>query len=680
MPRRPVEIDDVLRIRFPETPALSPDGQRVAFALTRLDHNANELRGNLWMVPTAGGEPMPFTADEARDTTPVWSPDGRWVAFLSDRGGRRRGRKRAAMQVWVMPSDGGEARQLTFFAAGVGQPAWSPDSRLLAFVTRGTLERPEAHGEDEEPIVREVRRPKYKFDAVGFYEGYAHIWTVPATGGAKAGDVSAGLRRLTEGEYDHDSPAWLPGGHEVVFAANRTPEADFSFVRDLWSVDARTGALRQITHNNGPCLSPVPSPDGRWIGFVGHDFHATSATNAGIWIVPSSGGAASNLTAAFDRSVGNWVGSDARLVPMFPTLAWTPDGRALVFFATDRGSTHLYRVGVAERSVHQLTDGEEVIADLCGAGGTVVYQRMTPTSLDELWMLQASGEPRRLVAFNDDLLAELEIRSPQRFSYTGVDGWPMDGWFLTPPEFETGKRYPAILRIHGGPHSAYGDTFNHYVHLLAAHGYVVIWTNPRGSQGYGEAFTKAVVTDWGGKDSADILMGLDHIIAHGFIDPQRVAVTGGSYGGFMTNWLITHTDRFRSAVTEVCVSNLHSFYGTSDIGATWGEVEWGATPWGDAERLLKHSPLAYVKNVTTPVLIIANEADHRCPIEQSEQFYMALRKLGKEAEFLRFLDSSHQMSSNGRPKPRVERLRRLVAWFDRYLQPAAVPAASVPGD
>jgi dipeptidyl aminopeptidase/acylaminoacyl peptidase len=214
------------------------------------------------------------------------------------------------------------------------------------------------------------------------------------------------------------------------------------------------------------------------------------------------------------------------------------------------------------------------------------------------------------------------------------------------------------------------------VALLAALGYVVVWTNPRGSGGYGEAFTKAVVEDWGVKDRQDILMGLDHAIAQGFIDPERVAVTGGSYGGFMTNTLIGLTNRFRCAITEVCVSNLHSFFGTSDIGATWGEVEWGGTPWDDTEKLLKHSPIMNVKHVSTPVLITANEADHRCPVEQSEQFFTALRKLGKDAEFLRFQGESHTMGSNGRPKPRIERLKRLTAWFGRHLQPRRAQPAS----
>lgn len=688
MTRRPVEIDDLLKIRFPHDAALSPDGRRVVVALARLDHDANEWRGHLWMIPTDGGTPQPFTADEARDASPVWSPDGRWIAFLSNRGGKRRGRKKPVMQLWVMPADGGEARQLTFFAAGVSQPAWSPDGRSLAFVTRGTPERLETDAEDEELIVREITRPRYKFDAMGFLEGYAHIWMIAAPGAAPIAGAGAGAGaattggdpaarpqpvRLTDGDYDHDAPTWLPGGREIVFLANRTPEADlaFMFARDLWAVDAETRALRQITRNTWPTVSPVPSPDGRWIAFVGHDFHATSATNFGIWVVASDGGEPTNLTADFDRSVGSAVGSDCRLVPMVPTPAWTPDGSAITFFATDRGNTHLYRVDMADRAVRQLTDGPEVVADLDAAAGMVVYQRMGSTTLDELWLLPPSGEPRRLAGFNDDLLAELEIREPQHFTYAGADGWPMDGWYLTPPGFDPSKTYPAVLRIHGGPHAAYGDVFTHYVHLLASRGYVVVWTNPRGSGGYGEAFTKAVIGDWGGADSQDILAGLDHVIGMGFIAPDRVAVTGGSYGGFMTNWLIGHTPRFRCAVTEVCVSNLLSFYGTSDIGATWGEFEWEADPWSDPARLLARSPVTYAPHVTTPVLIVANEADHRCPVEQSEQYFMALRKHGKEAIFLRFQGESHQMGSNGRPKPRIERLRRLVAWFDRYLRPEA---------
>jgi dipeptidyl aminopeptidase/acylaminoacyl peptidase len=669
MERRPIDIDDLLRIRFPHDAAIAPDGSRVVYAVARLDYDANEFRGQLWMVPTPGGRPAPFTTDEARDAEPVWSPDGRWIAFLSNRGGRRRGRKKAATQIWVMPADGGEARQLTFFKAGASQPAWSPDGTSLVFVSRGTPDALEtAPDGDEPPIVREINRPKYRFDGQGYLDGYAHVWMVPVEGGDPV--------VLTDGDFDHESPAWLPGTHEVVVVANRTSDADFSFTRDLWAIDVRTRAMRKLTYNSGPCHSPVPSPGGDQVAFVGHDFHAKTATNFGVWVVPAAGGQATNLTAGFDRSVGNAVGSDARLAPMFVPPVWTPDGGALIFLATDSGRTHLYRVGVADRTVRPLTEGDEVVADLTAAAGTIVYQRMSPARLDELWVLALGGQPRRLVAVNDELLEGLAIREPRHFTYTGVDGWSLDGWYLTPPDFTPTRPYPAILRIHGGPHAAYGALFSHYVHLLADRGYVVVWTNPRGSGGYGEAFTRAVVGDWGGKDSRDILLGLDHVIAQGFIDSGRVAVTGGSYGGFMTNWLITHTTRFRCAVSEVCVSNLHSFYGTSDIGATWGELEWGANPWDDPERLLMQSPLSYVRNVSTPVLLVANEADHRCPVEQTEQFYMALRKWGKDVVFLRFRDESHTMQSNGRPKPRIERLRRLTAWFDRHLQPVGEPAAA----
>ena len=669
MERRRIEIDDLLRIRFPHDAAISPDGSRVVFAVDRFDYEANEFRGHLWITLANGGRPVPFTADEARDAEPVWSADGRWIAFLSNRGGRRRGRKRAAMQLWVMPADGGEARQLTFFKAGASQPTWSPDGTMLAFVSRGTPEALEtgASDADEAPTVREVTRPKYRFDAMGYLEGYAHVWVVAAEGGEPVA--------VTDGDFDHESPVWLPRTQEVVLVANRTPDADFSFIRDLWAVDVRTHSMRKITYASGPTHSPVPSPDGAQIAFVGNDFHAKTATNLGVWVVPASGGQATNVTAGFDRSVGNAVGSDARLTPMVAAPVWTPDGSALIFYATDSGCTHLYRVGVTDRAIRPLTDGHEVVGDLSAAAGTIVYQRMTPTSLDELWILPPTGQPRRLVGVNDELLDGLTIQAPRPFAYAGVDGWPLSGWYLAPPDFDPTRQYPAILRIHGGPHAAYGDTFNHYVHLLADRGYVVVWTNPRGSGGYGEAFARAVVGDWGGKDSRDVLLGLDHVIGQGFIDPARVAVTGGSYGGFMTNWLITHTNRFRCAVTEVCVSNLHSFYGTSDIGATWGELEWGANPWDDPERLLMQSPLSYVRNVTTPVLITANEADHRCPVEQSEQFYMALRKWRKEAVFLRFKDESHTMQSTGRPKPRIERLRRLLGWFDRHLQPASEPVA-----
>ncbi|HEU4798053.1 MAG TPA: S9 family peptidase [bacterium] len=658
MSPRAVEIEDILSVRFPHDPAVSPDGSRVVFALGRLDYESNEIRSALWIVSADGGPALQFTTGEGRDAKPVWSPDGRQIAFLSTRGGKRLGRKKAAPQLWVIPASGGEARQLTFFRHGAAQPAWSPDGTALTFVSRGNLERPEQR-EDEELIVREIRRAKYKFDGSGFLDGPAHIWTVPADGGAPPA-------QMTDGEYDHEFPTWL-SDHEIVCVTSHAVDADLSLIRDLWAFDTRTREMRQLTQHSGPCVSPAKSPDGRWIAFIGHDLHAATATNMGVFITPAAGGPVTNLTAGFDRSVGNAVGSDVRIAPLVPSIVWTREGDAILFPASDGGQTHLYEVRLTDRSVRQITFGEEVVTDFDTAGGATVVQRIGPASFDELWKVD-NDRSTQLTRVNDGLASQVAMSTPESFSYDGADGWPMEGWVLTPPGFDSSRRYPAVLRIHGGPHAAFGDACSHHAQVLAARGYVVVSTNPRGSQGYGEAFTKAVLGGWGGKDAQDILLGLDAVIARGFVDPGRVAVTGGSYGGFMTNWMITHTTRFRCAVTEVCVSNLHNFYGTSDIGASWGEFEWGATPWDDPQTLLAHSPISFVRNVQTPVLITANEDDHRCPVEQSEQFFMALKKLGKEAVFVRFQGESHMMSSSGRPKQRIERLKRLLEWYATHLQ------------
>ncbi|MGH2436288.1 MAG: S9 family peptidase [bacterium] len=665
MSPRAVEVEDILSVRFPHDPAVSPDGTRVIFALAHLDYEPNEIRSALWLVQAAGGPARQFTTSEGRDAKPVWSPDGRHIAFLSTRGGKRMGRKKAAPQLWVLPASGGEAKQLTFFKHGVAQPAWSPDGITLAFVSRGSIEKPEQR-EDEEIVVREIRRASYKFDGSGFLDGPAHVWTAPSDGAALP-------LKMTEGEFDHEFPLWL-NDHEIVSVTNRAADADLSLIRDLWAVDTRTRKIRQLTQHSGPCAAPARSPDGKWIAFAGHDLHAATATNMGIYVTPAAGGPVTNLTSGLDRSVGNAVGSDLRIAPLVPTVCWRPDGEAILFQATDAGQTHLCEVRLADKSTRQLTSGVEVVTDFDTAGGTTVVQRIGPASFDELWVV-GTDRSTQLTRVNDELASQVQLQTPERFSYAGADGWPMEGWVLTPPGFDPSRRYPAILRIHGGPHAAFGEAASHNAQVLAAKGYVVVTTNPRGSQGYGEAFTRAVVSDWGGKDAQDILLGLDAAIARGFIDPDRVAVTGGSYGGFMTNWMITHTTRFRCAVTEVCVSNLHNFYGTSDIGATWGELEWGANPWDDPQTLLAHSPIASVRNVQTPVLITANEEDHRCPVEQSEQFFIALKKLGKEAVFLRFLGESHMMSSSGRPKPRIERLKRLNEWYAAHLQ-ESIPAVA----
>lgn len=690
---RPITADDLFALHLVGDPQPSPDGSWVAYVVTRLDKDADDYKAAIWIVPIEGGAPRQLTSGSARDTTPRWSPDGREITFVSNRPPhdpplppttdepdpgdvlqrRRREEKADAKpknQIWVLPVGGGEARQLTRQRHGASAPSWAPDGRTVAFLSptepqddpeRRWSEKPPAPVADE----RIIDRLRFRADGRGFFAGrYAHLWAVPATGGE--------ARQLTGGDQDDGEMAWSPDGARIVFVANRTPDRDRNLVSALYVVPVAGGDVRPLVERDARFSAPAWSPDGSRLAFLGHDRAELGGKNAALWIVPAAGGEPSNHTTDWDRSFGDFGMSDA-VVGADQRPVWGADGRVAFALASDQGTTHVQRVSLDDRAVTPVTTGPRRVTEFRTTpdGGRLVFAAGTASRPNEIFVAGIDGaDERQLTDHNRTFVDEVAWSEAEEIRFPSQSGdREIQGWLLKPPGHRPDGevKYPLIVQIHGGPHAMYGHSLFHEMQLMAARGYVVLYTNPRGSAGYGEEFTTCTRAKWGEADAPDVLGALDAVLGRGDVDPARVGVTGGSYGGYLTNWLIGHSDRFRAAVTQRCVSNFLSMYGTSDIGFDFGEHEFGGTPWDQTELLWRHSPLASVARMETPLLILHSEADLRCPIEQAEQLYVALKRLGREVRFVRMPDEDHNLSRSGTPSRRLARLHHLIGWFDAHL-------------
>jgi dipeptidyl aminopeptidase/acylaminoacyl peptidase len=663
--QRFISPEDLYRLQLVRDCQISPDGRHAIFCVQRVDAQTQKEYANLCLVSTAGGQPRQFTYGDQVDKYPVWSPDGRSIAFLSNRGQANQ------PQIHLIAVDGGEARPLTDLKGKFGRLVWSPDGKYLVCAFRKkdkeTLEREaDSYKRDLGVVARHITRLVYKADGYGFLpQERWHVWRIETrTGRAK---------QLTSGDHDHLEPGWSPDGRQIVFRSNRAADPDRDWDQDdLWLISAEGGELGRLQTELGPKKSPRFSPDGRWVAYYQDGGRSQRWRNSSLWLTPTNGdGPARNLTAPFDLHIAHETINDVGQMRTTPPL-WSPDSRQLSVQVTQQGRTVLKMVDINGAAPTDLISGPGCVEEfhLDQSGSKSLYLYGTLTDPGQVWVSdRVTDQARPLTRFNQKLLKNITLGAVEEVWFSGAAGDKLQGWIITPPDFDEGQTYPSILQIHGGPMVQYGQLFMHEFYYLAAQGYVVYFCNPRGGRGYGEAHTRAITNDWGGPDYADLMAWVDVVQQKPYLDPTRMGLTGGSYGGFMTLWLIAHTDRFLVAVAQRSVSNLVSMDGSSDLSYRFDALFGAEQPfWEDVEAYWRQSPLKYIAQVKTPTLIIHSEQDFRTDIEQGEQVFAALKKLGVPTEMVRFPDESHGLSREGRTDRRVARLKHIVRWFDRYLK------------
>ena len=663
---RMITAEDLYRFQILSEPRLSPDGKHVVYTLQRVNKKTEKKYTNLWIAPVDNGAPRQFTYGDQNDESPRWSPDSSQVAFLSNRVDKEK-----PAQIFLISLAGGEARQLTEIRGEKGDLSWSPDGRVLLCTVRKTDTEVLEREKDEEkkklgPVDRQYNRVFYKLDGYGYlpHERW-HIWTV---------DARAGKARQLTGSpvFDEKFPAWAPDGKSIAFISNRSEKPDLRlYAQDLFILFLTTGKTRQLPTPVGEKLLPSFSPDGRWIAYYGTQGEIENYRNQGLWIVPADGSAPPrNLTGPYDVQVSPWTIADMGTPETMPP-AWSSDGQTLYFPIVYHGSSLLKSISVTGEAFQTVIGEGGVVGsfnfDARQARLAYLYGKLEDPCQAHLLDL-GTGKDRALTTVNRDLLKAIHLGQVEQVWFKSPSGIDLQGWILKPPGFDPSKKYPSILEIHGGPQTQYGNFFMHEFYYLASKGYVVYFSNPRGGRGYGEAHTRAIWQGWGDADYADLMAWADLVSQLPYIDVSRMGVTGGSYGGYMTNWIIGHTQRFKAAVTQRCVSNFISMWGSSDFNWIFQVELNNKPPFEDLQKFWDHSPMKYIGNARTPTLVIHNEMDLRCPIEQGEQVFVALQTLGVDSEMVRFPDEFHGLSRTGRTDRRIARLNHILRWFDKYLK------------
>ncbi|MEO8130240.1 MAG: S9 family peptidase [Bryobacteraceae bacterium] len=635
---RGITPEDYLRFEFVGNPVISPDGKSVAFPLTKINAKLNRRMTAIWLVPYDGSAPPRLlTSESLSSSSPQWSPDGRTLAFLSTRG------EAARPQIWLLSMEGGEPRVLTSLKNGVSSFCWSPQGDRFAVVSRtGPSDKNKSPSD-----VRHYTNIRYKFNDTGWFDDKrSHLFVVNAKTGVST--------QLTDGqEWDDTEPNWSPDGALLAFVSDRTGKAyEDSRDTNVWTIPSQGGPLTKISDHTEADTSPRFSPDGRTIAFLGS---TKQRQHPKIFLAPATGGAPSRLAVdGLDLLVSNlqWLGGDAML-----------------FEAASRGAEAVYRVDLRSRSIKPVLSGERSVRAVNERGARLAYLVNDFKNLDDIYVSGADGSgERRLTTHNVALWRELDLATIERMPYKSTDGTPVDGFLVKPIGWKPGVKYPVVLSIHGGPAGMYGVDWYHEFQVYAGSGYGVFFSNPRGSTGYGEEFARAIKNNWGKMDYTDVMTGLDEAIKRNtWIDAANLGVTGGSYGGFMTNWIVGHTDRFKAAVTLRSVANFISDEGTRD-GAYGHDEDFNGILFDAFDQYWEASPLKYARNVKTPTLILHSDNDFRVPLEQGEQWFRALKKFGVTTELVLFPRENHNLTRNGEPKHLVESMQWQLYWFARFIQ------------
>jgi dipeptidyl aminopeptidase/acylaminoacyl peptidase len=688
--------DDLYKLRIPTDPRVSPDGRHALVTLQTSAPKGDGYRHAIWIVPldrgNDAGTPRQLTIGARNDAHARWSPDGRTIAFLSDRrhlieeepdAGDKKDREDGS-QVHLLSLDGGEARRLTDLPRGVNDFEWSPDgSKLVVLTTSHRGNRKDdrrARGMDakREPLdppesdYRYVDRLNYMLNGPGFiYDQVAHLWIV---------DVATGeATRLTDGAAPDNDPTWSPDGTRIAYTTSLNRDWDIDQRQDVVVIDVATLKRTRITGGPDPIFFvPTWLPDGKTIAALGGRLPHNAYRND-IWLFAADGSEATpnggrNLSGRHDIMPGSGMNSDITPGEGSRLIA-SADGRWLSFLAPHDGAYQLWRIGTADGELERLTDGRHYLSSFDqveprAGRPRAALVRSAPTEMADVWVRDGKGDLRRASGFNDDALADVELIQPQERHVT-VDGRDIQGWFLpgiAPAGAAKDAPLPLITEIHGGPHTLYGWSPVLEFQILAANGMSVFYSNPRGSEGYGLAFNEANLRDWGHGPTRDVLAGIDALLADGLADPERLGVTGGSYGGYLTNWILGHDQRFAAAITCRCVSDMSMLFLTGDIsGGDWAKYEFGTTPWDDPAYFREISPITYADEIRTPLLIQHSERDLRTTIGQAEALFTVLRSKRRPVRMMRVPEETHELTRSGTPYRRVENLVQVRDWFRHFL-------------